>query len=731
MYLAHSAQVIDGKTIPAQTYENHISNVLKLASQYAQEAGQYEKAKNTGFLQSVHNAADFHDLGKLHPKIQEFLAHPIPGKHLPFHHNDGGSAYCLGKKDLIAAAAIYAHHAGLPNFSDEKAKFPNLFRDEDKNLRDFTDAHLGDMSSTHFSLGLPQWKDNPYMPQSGFQVQLRMILSCLADADHGDTARNYNQNLPADTAVPLRAAERLKQLDQYVNSLNAGHTDQRSLLRHDMYVQCRDSSVSEDFSSCDSPVGSGKTTAVMAHLLTQAVKRNLRRIFVILPFTNIITQSVDTYRKCLVLPGEDPEMVVAELHHNVDMQDPKVRYLTPLWRAPIIVTTAVGFFETLASNRPSTLRRLHELPGSAIFIDESHAALPAHLWPLAWQWMHILSENWSCYWVMASGSQTRFWNIDDIAQNYSRNVPEIVPDQLRNQLNQYEKNRVTYFYDGNPKDIAGLIRLVMSKPGPRLVIMNTVQSAAIVARYIKEKFGRNAVEHISTVLIPADRAKTIQRVRDRLADKNDTDWVLVATSCVEAGVDFSFRTGFRELGTLVSLLQTAGRVNRGGQYPDAEMWTFIMQEGENLKNNPGIKYGARVLKGFFESGQTPFPALCNEALKEELKCTSNDDNIVLLDEENASNFKTIKEKFTVIDSDTVPVIISPQLAAKIKNGQTNWKEVQKNSVQISVKKVTKTYHLPEISKGIYEWNLGNLGLSPNEEIYNGFIGYMEGALKVL
>ena len=55
--------------------------------------------------------------------------------------------------------------------------------------------------------------------------------------------------------------------------------------------------------------------------------------------------------------------------------DVKSRYLTALWKAPIIVTTAVTFFETLASNSPSTLRRLHNLPGSGIFVDESHAAL--------------------------------------------------------------------------------------------------------------------------------------------------------------------------------------------------------------------------------------------------------------------------------------------------------------------------------------------------------------------
>lgn len=77
---------------------------------------------------------------------------------------------------------------------------------------------------------------------------------------------------------------------------------------------------------------------------------------------------------------------MAELHHRADFEDNDLRYLTALWRAPIIVTTAVGFYETLASNKPAALRRLHELPGSAIFVDEAHAALPgpSALHRMAW-----------------------------------------------------------------------------------------------------------------------------------------------------------------------------------------------------------------------------------------------------------------------------------------------------------------------------------------------------------
>ena len=83
-------------------------------------------------------------------------------------------------------------------------------------------------------------------------------------------------------------------------------------------------------------------------LLAQAaIALRLRHIFVVLPYTNIVQQSVDVYRKALVLPGENPEKIVAAHHHQAEFKSADLRFLTTLWDAPIIVTTAVQFFETL------------------------------------------------------------------------------------------------------------------------------------------------------------------------------------------------------------------------------------------------------------------------------------------------------------------------------------------------------------------------------------------------
>jgi CRISPR/Cas system-associated endonuclease/helicase Cas3 len=457
----------------------------------------------------------------------------------------------------------------------------------------------------------------------------------------------------------------------------------------------------------------------MAHLLDQAKKRGLRRIFVILPFTNIISQSVKTYREALVLPGEKAEEVVAELHHRADFESEDARHLTALWRAPIIVTTAVAFFETLASNSTATLRRLHELPGSAIFVDESHAALPARLLPLAWNWINTYAKEWNCDWVLASGSLNRFWNIEEIAGNKPPvNVPEIVNDDLRKRLSKYEKRRIRYRYDLTPKNVHELVQWITSVKGPRLVIMNTVQNAAVLADCLRKHSGQKKVEHLSTALTAVDREKTLNNIKKRLKDKNDTDWSLVATSCVEAGVDLSFRTGFRELASLVSLLQAAGRINREGLYDDAEIWSFCLAEGGMFNTNPGLKDSAAVLRRYFENELEIRPELSTKSIDDEIKLyglSSKCEKLTI--HERNQNFPAVDDEFKVISTNSKIAVIEESLVEKILHGRFNWYELQKNSVQIAEYKLNEV-RAPEVLPGIYRWHL----------LYDDFLGYMAGII---
>ena len=716
-FLAHSAR--GGR--PAQRYAAHVTGVWNRAAQYAAEAERYGKYPGH-LLRLIAQSAPLHDLGKLDDANQAVLHDNTRiRRKLPVNHVDAGCAEMMREGNPCAALLVFSHHKGLPDLADQEARMEQMFRDEGIATRTHTDRTLAALLERHdtcVSSPAPPKEAADYPGEQN--VYFRLALSCLADADHTDTAAAYGQSPACESLPPLRAQERLAALDRYVSALGGG--DARSELRRRMYAVCRDAKIRTDFTACDSPVGSGKTTAVMAHLLSQAVARKARRVFVVLPYTSIIQQSVDVYRNALVLPGENPEQIVAELHCRADFDSTDTRYLTALWRAPIVVTTAVAFFETLASNCPSALRRLHELPGSVVFVDEAHNALPLSLLPLAWRWMAALAEEWGCYWVLASGSLVRYWELPRLTalQMPKPAVSELVPQLLRTELMQYEQQRIRFYQSPDSLSRQELRLRVQSAPGPRLLILNTVQSAAVLASDLCDAYGRASVEHLSTALTAEDRAAAIARIRCRLQDPNDTDWTLVATSCVEAGVDFSFRTGFRELSSLLSLLQAAGRVNRHGAYPGAEMWSFRLKEDSMLRPNRTLRTEQDVLQRYFMKQTEITPALSTGFLNDIL---AQDDSCLqkirtLLRMETDMQFASVEQDFNVIESNTVPAVVDEALAAEIRFGRADWTALQRKSISIR-REAIRPWNLRELALGVYQWTLP----------YDPFLGYMCGVLE--
>jgi CRISPR-associated endonuclease/helicase Cas3 len=733
-FLAHSARPEKG--IPPQGYAEHIRASRENARRYGEACGRYSGHFGTMLETVAGLAGEYHDLGKLDEANQAVLRGDVEAGRLPVPHVDAAPA-CLLEGDQaakLAALICYSHHRGLPSMPHESNRGSRFLRDERPEWVDHINRNLAQYLHRHRECVGEAAKLGPVtLDGADFQMLLRIALSCQADADHGDTAEHYSGATPA-RPPDLRAAKRLSALDAYVERLRRAHEGgTRTELRTKVYRACREADTSENIYSCAAPVGAGKTTAVMAHMLNVACKRNLRRIFVILPYTNIISEAVHTYRQALVLPGERGEEVVVEHHHRADYDSPTSRALAELWDAPIVVTTAVQFFETLASNRPARLRKLHRLPGSAVFIDEAHAALPAHLWPQTWLWLDELRRDWSCHFVLASGSLTRFWELPDFhpkanpARFSPPRVKEIVPDNLMTEAVTSERSRIVYRTAATPMNMDGFIDWISSFTGPRLAIINTVQSAAAIARAIEGRFDNTKIEHLSTALTPTDRGKTLKRIRERLSNREDSDWTLVATSCVEAGVNLSFRVGFRERAGLVNLVQVGGRINRGHSQDAAEVWDFMLMHDHLLRAHPALVIQVRVLTELFQENKVNI-ASCKEALRREVRWNESrlkDDLTAAENSGNMSNadFEAVAAQFQVIDSATVTATVNEGLKARLRAGRhVSRRELQMGSVQLWGRKVNEL-RLPQFPAypGVYEWNLD----------YDSFLGYMAGLLPII
>lgn len=718
-WLAHSK----GKNppVPAQNYQKHISEVLRRTDENAESLLRYNKSDSEYFRYAVRAAAIYHDLGKLDDDNQKVLSNG-EGKGLPINHVDAGTANLL-KNDLVESALlVYAHHIGLQSIPAECAKAGLFLRDA--NLFDYTKQHLEDYITRHNqSINIASVENGTINSDWGGLTR-RIALSCIVDADHGDTAYNYGKEYKVGRVEP-RWEERLHALDDYIEELGSqSEKSERNILRKQIYDSCKEADTNPSLYACDSPVGTGKTTAVMAHLLKTAIDKKLRHIIVVLPYTNIIKQSVDTYRKALVLNREKADEVVSEHHHQADFDALETRQLTTLWKTPIIVTTAVQFFETIASNHPSKLRKLHELPGSGIFIDEIHSAIPNHLWPQTWKWMKEFAEKWSCYFVLASGSLPRFWELKHMIES-PEIIPELVPQKLREEALNQEVKRITPTAYPKVLNDDELVHFIISKPGPRLVIMNTVQSAAVLAEKLRIE-GHNVL-HLSTALAPCHREMVVERVKQKLK-YSLTDWTLVATSCVEAGMDFSFRSAFRERASTANLIQVGGRVRRNNE--DFEPILIDFKVNAPLFNHhKGFTLAGQILEKLFEENRVGLesPAdLITEALRRELMSDTEEKYKRILKMEKEMDYPEVAKLYKVIASDTRLVIIDKTLIDKLeRHEKVDPKEINIKSVQLWVNKINKL-------------NLDFVKGYENAELYAwpynydpDFLGYMAGVLPLL
>lgn len=722
--LAHSARSQDS---PPQLYSEHVLNSLALASANATNAASFWVVadQRNRFVKTVEVATEWHDLGKLDPDNQAALRKGR-GTLLPQDHIDAGVAHCLqqGTNDAQSCSSawlIRAHHApGLPSQfkeslrgidqlrgnrradDDPQANEELIFRNN-RQRRTLVEQHHEAIGTT------PEKFENHQLPHG---IPARLALSCLVDADHSDSAR-FDQKGPGANQVSVeesrRWEDRLNSLKIFISEKQkeARGEPERNQMRQVLFNACCNIETTQTMVSCDASVGLGKTTALLAYLLRQAAARNLRRIVIVAPFTNILTQTANTLREAIVLEGEDPDQILLEHHHRADFSSQDLRSCAVTWDAPIILTTSVQFFETLGSNRPAALRKLHRLPGSGIFIDESHAALPFDLWPQCLNWLSKLASDWSCPIVLASGSQVRFWEEDwgQIPKLPQLNIQDITPPKVKAYSLANERIRCRIKNHGAPlkaRQLSALVQKNLTQGRNQLVILNTVHSAAGLTMQLlsdlhlleTHSLSETTILHLSTALSPSHRAKILSEIQRRSANNYEGPaWILVATSCVEAGVDLDFHDGFREDASVSSLIQTSGRINRNGKFQNSVLSRIQLSEDANFKAHPAFKGASRELdtsQPHLTLGKDSLSEIVTQAVANRVEeCASKSRFKTLPAEERARNYPEVADLCKVIEESTITVVVSPEVAHRLEKfwefpegERVTTRELLENSVQV-------------------------------------------------
>lgn len=552
-YYAHIRQDENGETV-YQTVAEHLTGTAALCREFAADFGAGSDGELAGLT---------HDLGKCTDGFQKRLLENGP----IVDHATAGALLCAQQGHIFTAACVAGHHGGLQDLGNtrvDQTDAPTFCGRIKRGIEGHVFEHCGESCVT-----LPSGFRPSVPGHDKLQISFwtRMLYSCLVDADFLDTERFMDGERGRGGYDDLPTL--LRRLKEYIAPWQEPKTVLNKL-RCKILNSCLDTgSKPKDIYTLTVPTGGGKTVASLAFALRHAVAHGMKRVIYVVPYTSIIEQNAEVFREILgdgnVL--EHHSGVQFELSDGASPEEVRRALAAENWDMPVIVTTAVQFFESIYANRSSKCRKLHNLADSVIILDEAQMLPLCHLRPCVAA-MASLAEQFRSTLVLCTATQP---SLGDLLHTYAPNCPvtELYPQTAE----EYDSfRRMTFRQEGILEDDALAERL--SEHRQVLCIVNSRKAAqSIFARLPQE-----ASFHLSTLMVPAQRQTLLDEIRRRL--KAGEPCRVVSTSLIEAGVDVDFPAVYRDLAGLDSILQAAGRCNREGKRAPEESIVTVFERAE-------------------------------------------------------------------------------------------------------------------------------------------------------
>jgi CRISPR-associated endonuclease/helicase Cas3 len=546
----------------------HLHEVSEAAAVNATRFGYAKLAGTAGLL---------HDIGKASEQFQAYIRSEAPsgGDHATAGAREAIEAY--SRFGRMLALVIAGHHSGLLDAATLDRRLAAILPDY-TGWQEFT-GPLPSQADLAQTIRTPKSTYIGASPAFSLSFLVRMVFSSLVDADFIAT-ESFMQGRPltrgTTTAIPVL----LDRLDAHLASKRDTSTPLNAL-RADIL----DHAVSRvgdapGFFTLTVPTGGGKTLTSLAFALAHAARHGKRRVVVVIPFTAIIEQTAQVYRDIL---GAD---AVLEHHSSFDWEDTvrapgdggterdglgSLRRAAENWDAPVIVTTAVQFFESLFASRTSRCRKLHNLADNVIILDEAQATPPHVLLPCL-AVLEELRRGYGASMVLCTATQPA-WRAMDEALVFSNQGGDTInygldigperelaprPPELYTAL-----RRTQVEISPDPVQDATIADAFARAP-QMLCIVNSRAHARDLFERIR---GQEGATHLTTLMCAAHRREVLAHVKQRLRDHFPVR--LVATSLIEAGVDISFPEVWRASAGLDAIAQAAGRCNREGELQPA------------------------------------------------------------------------------------------------------------------------------------------------------------------
>lgn len=659
-YIAHKDE-----TGRIQTVKEHCENTARLCEAFAAE----------GLGKIFYDMGLLHDIGKYQPAFQSKIRR---GDNTRVEHSHCGAITAKknypGAAGLLMAYCIAGHHSGIPDggFPQDTPDMSTLYGRTARETEDYSayQSELTEKKPDEKAFNELMMRDcgkDKELLVDKFAFFTRYAFSCLTDADSLDTRLFCTGSL----AQPLRAdfAACLERVNEKLRSFRAVSALQkaRGTLQAHVFEHIGDDA---EIYMMNMPTGSGKTLCSMKFALERALRGNKARIIYVIPYNSIIDQTADLFEELFGGCAEILRHQSTFSYKDSDKYSEEYRVAaeaaTENWDAPIIITTAVQFFETVYSNRRGKLRKLHNLANSVVVFDEAHLMPQDFLQPC----LRVIA-----YITKYLGSEALFLtatmpDFPKLMRRYALPDSKILPlaDPGPDVTDAFRK--CEYVYLGSKSDEA-LLELAAEAPSS-LIIVNTKRAARALYRSCGgERF------HLSTYMTPNDRRDVIQQIRQKLEQLRkdfpqgsevppDRRITIVSTSLIEAGIDLDVDTVFRELNGLDNILQAGGRCNRDGLRENAVTYVF---ERAGQSGAASADERANLTRGLFAK----YPQIsCAESIKEyydrlfSLKSEDIQKHTITKDCSDIRNipFRKYAEEFEIIESQNVSVMVCTDSKAK-------------------------------------------------------------------
>lgn len=569
-YYGHTKEnLITKEVLPKEDWQllrDHLNQVAQMAEESASKFGAGKLGRIIGLA---------HDLGKYSEEFQKRLE-GLSGK--VDHATAGAQEVRLrfGKKIGQALAfAIAGHHGGIPDGnSGSPGNLPE--RLGKSNIFDYT-AFAAEIDIPGLSkqdlVNMPFARE-PAMSAFSFSFCIRMLYSCLVDADFLDTEKFMNVEKFMHRSGSVSMETLFKRLTKKLETLAERNKQNLSAInnaRGAILERCIEmAEFKPGLYTLTVPTGGGKTYSSLAFGLKHAVKHGMDRVIYVIPYTSIIEQNAEVFREALEEAVLN-DAVVLEHHSNFeypegsfddwDKREKAHRLASENWDMPIIVTTAVQFFESLYSNKGSRCRKLHNMVNSVIILDEAQMMPIEYMKPCLWALAELVL-NYGATVVLCTATQPA--------------IKELIPGGLKpveimenpTELQKIFK-RVNVNYKGPMSDEE--LADAMAKLPQVLSIVNTRRHALLLSEKLLART-QEGVYHLSARMCSAHRREVLLEIRQALRENRPCK--VVSTQLIEAGVDVDFPYVYRAEAGIDSIAQAAGRCNREGRRTEGNVTIF-------------------------------------------------------------------------------------------------------------------------------------------------------------